>query len=152
MQEGDNARSLASSTLEILRARVSSLRIAVAQRGTSAPELLFFKQTMGWEKRACVHGLVDGMQKDTVGNPSSKQALSRVSWLGMGKSKSDERKCERLVRCKRLDLKLRNKGLPEEMRTGEVLYLGNGLGVLTSSKKVWIPERLLVWRYLTVLG
>jgi hypothetical protein len=107
---------------------------------------------MGWEKRVCVHGLVDGMKKDSVGNPSSKQALSRVSWLGMGKSRLDERKCERLVRCKRLDLKLRNKGLPEEMRTGEVLYLGNGLGVLTSSKKVWIPERLLVWRYLTVLG
>ena len=101
---------------------------------------------MGWEKRACVHGLVDGMEKDTVRNPSSKQALSRVSWLGMGKSKLDERKCERLVRYKRLDLKLLNKGLPEEIRTGEVLYLGNGLEVHTSSKKVWIPQRVLVLR------
>jgi hypothetical protein len=54
--------------------------------------------------------------------------------------------------CKRLDLKLLNIGLPEEMRTGEVLYLGNCLEVHTSFKKVWIPERLLVWRYLTVLG
>jgi hypothetical protein len=94
---------------------------------------------MGWEKRACVHGLVDGMEKDTVENPLSKQALlSRVSWLGMGKSKLDERKCERLVRCMRLDMKLLNKGLPEEMRTGEVLYLGNGLEAHTSSKKVWM--------------
>ena len=72
--------------------------------------------------------------------------------MGMGKSKLDERKCERLVRYKRLDLKLLNKGLPEEMRTGEVLYLGNVLEVHTSSKKVWIAERLLVLRYLTVLG
>ena len=91
---------------------------------------------MGWEKRACVHELVDGMEKDSVGNPSSKQALSRVSWLELGKSRLDERKCERLVRCKRLDLKLLNKGLPEEMRMGEVIYLGNGLEVHTSSKKV----------------
>ena len=101
----------------------------------------------------CVHGIADGMEMGSVGNPSSsKQALSRVSWLGMGRSRLDERKCERLVRYKRLDLKLLNKELPEEMRTGEVLYLGNGLEVHTSSKKVWIPERLLVWRYLTVLG
>ena len=68
LQEGDNARILASSTLEIMMARVSSLKLALAQRGTIAPELLFCKQTMGWEKRACLHGLVDGMEKDTVGN------------------------------------------------------------------------------------
>jgi hypothetical protein len=93
------------------------------------------------------------MEKDSVGNPSSKQALSRVSWLGMGGSRLDERKCERLVQCKRLDLKrVRNKGLPEETRTGEFLHLGNGLELHTSSKKVGVPVRVLVWHYLTVLA
>ena len=153
LQEEDNARVLASSTREILMAGISSLEFALAQRGTSAPELLFFKQTMGWEKRACVHGLVDGMEKDSVGNPSSKQALSRVSWLGMGESRLDERKCERLVQRKRLDLKrVWNKGLPEETRSGEIVHLGNGLELHTSSKKVGVPERLLVMHYLTVLA
>lgn len=153
LREGDDARSLASPTLEILMAEISSLKNVVAQRGTSAPELRFFNQTGGWDKLACVHGIADGMKEDSVGNPSSKQALSRVSWLGMGGSRLDELKCERLVQRKRLDLKrVRNKGLPEETRTGEFLHLGNGLELHTSSKKVGVPERMLVLHYLTVLA
>jgi hypothetical protein len=93
------------------------------------------------------------MKKDLVGNPSSKQALSRVSWLRMGGSRLDEMKCERLVQSKRLDLKrVQNKGLPEETRVGEFLHLGNGLELHTSSTKVGVPERLLVMHYLTVLA
>jgi hypothetical protein len=93
------------------------------------------------------------MEEDSVGNPSSKQALSRVSWLGMGRSRLDERKCKRLVQCKRLDLKrVRNKGLPEETRMGEFLHLGNGFQLHTSSTKVGVPERVLVWHYLRVLA
>ena len=76
LHEGDNARILASPMLENLMAKISSLEIAVAQRGTSAPELRFLNQNRGWGKRACVHGFADGFKKDSVGNPSSKQAFS----------------------------------------------------------------------------
>ena len=91
LQEGDNARLLPSSTLEIMMAEISSLKLALAQRGTIAPQVRFFREAGGWGKCACVHGIADGMEKDSVGNPSSKQALSRVSWLGMGRSRLDER-------------------------------------------------------------
>jgi hypothetical protein len=145
LQEGETARILASSMQEVLMASISSLKFALAQRGMIAPEVLFLCQTRGWGKLACVHRTTCGMKKDSVGNPSSKQAFSRVSWLGMGGSRLDERKCERLVQCRRLDLKrVRNKGLPEETRTGEFLHLGSSLELHTSSKKVGVPERLLV--------
>ena len=89
--------------------------------------------------------------EEGLGRPS-RPFLGSVGWgwasLGWTRGSASDR----LVRCKRLDLKLLKKGLPEEMRTGEVLYLGKGLEVHTSSKKVWIPEKLLVWRYLIVLG
>jgi hypothetical protein len=137
-----------------MMAEISSLKLALAQRGTIAPEVRFFREAGGWGKCGCVHGVADDMEKDSVGNPSSKQALSRVSWLGMGRSRLDERRCERLVQCKRLDLKrVRNKGLPEETRTGEfLLHLGNGLQLHTSSTKVGVPGRVLVWHYLRVLA
>jgi hypothetical protein len=122
-----------------------------------APEVRMFREALAcsaWGKSACVHGISDGMEMGSVGNPSSKQALSRVSWLGMGRSRLDEGKCERLVQCRRLDLKrVRNKGLPEETRTGEfLLHLGNGLQLHTSSTKVGVPERVLVWNYLRALA
>ena len=76
-------------------AEISSLKLALAQRGTIAPEVRLFRAAMrcsAWGKSACVHGIVDGMKMGSVGNPSSKQASSRVSWLGMGRSRLDERK------------------------------------------------------------
>ena len=39
LQEGNNARILASSTLEIMMAEISSLKLVLAQRGTIAPEV-----------------------------------------------------------------------------------------------------------------
>ena len=154
LQEGDNARLLASSTLENMMAEISSLKLALAQRGTIAPEVRMLREALGWGKTACVHEIADGMEMGSVGNPSSKQALSRVSWLGMGRSRLDERKCERLVQGRRLDLKrVRNKGLPEETRTGEfLLHLRNGLQLHTSSTKVGVPERVLVWNCLRALA
>jgi len=69
LQEGNNARILASSTLEIMMAEISSLKLALAQRGTIAPEVRYFREAWGWGKCACVHGIADGMEKDSVGTP-----------------------------------------------------------------------------------
>ena len=119
-----------------------------------APEVRMLREALEGKKSACVHGIADGMEMGSVGNPSSKQALSRVIWLGMGRSRLHEMKCERLVQRRRLDLKrVRNKGLPEETQTGEfLLHLGKGLQLHTSSTKVGVPERVLVWNYLRALA
>jgi hypothetical protein len=53
LQEGDNARILASSTREILMARISSLKFALAQRGTIAPEVLFLCESDQRETCMC---------------------------------------------------------------------------------------------------
>jgi hypothetical protein len=67
LQEGDNARLLASSTLEIIMAEISSLKLALAQRSTIAPEVQFFREAWVWEKCACVHGIADGMVGEGLG-------------------------------------------------------------------------------------
>jgi hypothetical protein len=69
LQEGDNARSLASSTLEILRARLSSLKIAEAQRGTSAPELLFLYRPWGGRNVRVFTGLSTGCKRNRSETP-----------------------------------------------------------------------------------
>ena len=69
LQQGDNAHVLASSTLEIMMAEISSLKLALAQRGTIAPEVRYYREAWGWGKCACVHGIADGMEKDSVGTP-----------------------------------------------------------------------------------
>jgi hypothetical protein len=81
LQEGDNARILASSTLEIMMAEISSLKLALAQRGTIAPEVRFFREAWGWGKCACVHGIADGMEMNSVGNPHlSRPFLGSAGW------------------------------------------------------------------------
>jgi hypothetical protein len=51
LQEGDNARIRASSTLEI---RVSSLKLALAQRGTIASEFYYFLNRPWGGRNVCV--------------------------------------------------------------------------------------------------
>ena len=87
-----------------------------------------------------------------MGNPSTKEAFARVNYLGMNDSKTDKLKTERLVGCATLDQRVQNRGLPEEVSVGEVIPLGEGYEIRTTSKKKSVPERMLVSRYLHALA
>ena len=59
-QVGDIARLLASSTLESVMAEISSLKLALAQRGTIAPELRYLSRPWGGRNVRVFTGLSMG--------------------------------------------------------------------------------------------
>ena len=71
-----------------LQEQLSSLTATVNLQGMVAPEMRFFTSTgSAGENPYCVLGLADGFARGVVGNPSSKEAFSRVNYLGMNDSK-----------------------------------------------------------------
>ena len=66
LQVGDNARLLASSTLENMMAEISSLKLALAQRGTIAPEVRMLCEALGLGEN-CVCSRDRGRYGDGLG-------------------------------------------------------------------------------------
>jgi hypothetical protein len=137
-----------------LQEQLSTLTATVNLQGMVAPEMRVFTSTGSvGENPYCVLGLADGFAKGAVGNPSPKEAFSRVNFLGMNDSKIDKQESERLVGSATLDQRIQNKGLPEQVSVGEVIPLGEGYEICTTSKKKGVvPERMQVARYLHALA
>jgi hypothetical protein len=115
-----------------LQEQISTLtRATVNMQGTVAPEMRFFISTgsVGENPYCVLLGLADGfVARGAVGNPSSKEAFSRVNYLGMYDSKIDKQKTENLVGSVwweafggTLDQRIQNKGLPVQISVGEVI-------------------------------
>ena len=154
LQEVGDSRGLGQAlSLARLQEQVVSLTAIISRQGEVAPEMRFFVGTGTVRGNPfCVLGLADGFARGAVGNPSSKEAFVRVNYLGMNDSKTDKLKTERLVGCATLDQRVQNRGLPEEVSVGEVIPLGEGYEIRTTSKKKGVPERMLVSRYLHALA
>jgi hypothetical protein len=136
-----------------LQEQLSTLPATVNLQGMVAPEMRVFTSTGSvGENPYCVLGLADGFAKGAVGNPSPKEAFSRVNFLGMNDSKIDKQESERLVGSATLDQRIQNKELLEQISVGEVIPLGEGYEIHTTSKKKGVPERTQVARYLHALA
>ena len=136
-----------------LQEQLSSLTATVNLQGMVAPEMRFFTSTGSvGENSYCVLGVPDRFAMGAVGNPSSKEAFFRVNYLGMYDSDIDKQKTKRLVGSATPDRRIQNKGLPEQISVGEVIPLGEGYDIHTTSKKKGVPKRIEVARYLHALA